>query len=145
MCVKPYSSYVQTMGEKRKKEIYDICVKFGEDIVREFRVGTHSDRNDTDVIIVEDDPYYFLQQGPYKSKSERSTASVKHDEDKFLAGLAPSYLRFDYQGRVIRLDTFSKVATCADLQIRPLRIICGSLVRCSRQQARLVYMQPPVG
>lgn len=78
-----------TMGEKRKKEIYDICVKF-------------------DVIIVEDDPYYFLQQSPYKPKSERSTVSVKHDESKFIANLAPSYLKFDYQGRVIRLDTFSK-------------------------------------
>lgn len=62
-----------------------------------------------DVIIVEDDPYYFLQQGAYKPKSERSTAALKHESDKFLAGLAPSYLKFDYQGRVIRLDTFSKV------------------------------------
>ena len=124
MCANPRSLYVQTMGEKRKKEIYEICVKFGENFVHEFRGGTHSDCNDTDVIIVEDDPYYFLQQGAYKPKSERSTASVKHDEDKFLSGLAPSYLRFDYQGRVIRLDTFSKVATCADLQIRLLRIIC---------------------
>ncbi|EKM59753.1 uncharacterized protein PHACADRAFT_250454 [Phanerochaete carnosa HHB-10118-sp] len=78
-----------TMGEKRKKEIYAICVKF-------------------DIIIVEDDPYYFLQEGPYKPKSERSTVSVKHDQSEFLSSLAPSYLKFDYQGRVIRMDTFSK-------------------------------------
>ncbi|KAJ3558312.1 hypothetical protein NM688_g998 [Phlebia brevispora] len=78
-----------TMGGERKKAIYDICVEY-------------------DVIIVEDDPYYFLQQGDYKPKSERTVATVKHSADKFLSGLAPSYLKFDYQGRVIRLDTFSK-------------------------------------
>ena len=58
---------------------------------------------------MEDDPYYFLQQGLYKPKSERETVVLKHDEEKFLASLAPSYLKFDYQGRVVRLDTFSKV------------------------------------
>lgn len=78
-----------TMGGERKKAIYDICVEF-------------------DIIIVEDDPYYFLQQGIYKPKSERPTESARSSEDKFLAELAPSYLKFDYQGRVIRLDTFSK-------------------------------------
>ncbi|PSR73704.1 hypothetical protein PHLCEN_2v10623 [Hermanssonia centrifuga] len=78
-----------TMGASRKKAIYDICVEY-------------------DVIIVEDDPYYFLQQGQYKARSERSVETVKNDGDIFLHNLAPSYLKFDYQGRVIRLDTFSK-------------------------------------
>ncbi|KAI0685029.1 pyridoxal phosphate-dependent transferase [Cytidiella melzeri] len=78
-----------TMAEERKKAIYAVCVEF-------------------DVIIVEDDPYYFLQQGLYKPKAERSSEPLKHDTDKFLTSLAPSYLRYDYQGRVIRLDTFSK-------------------------------------
>ncbi|KAF7792821.1 hypothetical protein EIP86_003921 [Pleurotus ostreatoroseus] len=77
------------MGGERKKAIYDICVEY-------------------DIIIVEDDPYYFLQEGEYKPKSERVNATVKHESDKFIASLAPSYLKFDYQGRVIRLDTFSK-------------------------------------
>ena len=63
-----------------------------------------------DVIIVEDDPYYFLQEGDYVPKVERSTAVVKHEQKKFLSSLVPSYLKFDYQGRVIRLDTFSKVS-----------------------------------
>ena len=66
-----------------------------------------------DIIIVEDDPYYFLQEGEYKPKSERVNATVKHESDKFIASLAPSYLKFDCQGRVIRLDTFSKVETTA--------------------------------
>ncbi|EJU06677.1 PLP-dependent transferase [Dacryopinax primogenitus] len=82
-----------TMSEKRKKEIYAVCVKH-------------------DVIIVEDDPYYFLQCGTYVPKAQRTTAKVAKDgkdaEEAFIQSLAPSYLRVDYQGRVIRLDTFSK-------------------------------------
>ncbi|KIP08349.1 hypothetical protein PHLGIDRAFT_18957 [Phlebiopsis gigantea 11061_1 CR5-6] len=78
-----------TMGLKRKQEIYDVCVKF-------------------DVIIGEDDPYYFLQQGAYKPKSDRGSVTVKSSEEAYLHGLSPSYLKCDYQGRVIRLDTFSK-------------------------------------
>ncbi|KAG8701459.1 hypothetical protein FRC09_005355 [Ceratobasidium sp. 395] len=83
------------MNGQRKKEIYDICVKY-------------------DVIIVEDDPYYFLQFPDYKRKSERSLRSIVLDvtnaesSKKYLDTLAPSYLKFDYQKRVIRLDTFSK-------------------------------------
>ncbi|KAL4247015.1 Class-I pyridoxal-phosphate-dependent aminotransferase-like protein [Abortiporus biennis] len=79
-----------TMGLQRKKEIYDICVEY-------------------DIIIVEDDPYYFLQEGPYHLKFEREArSSSTTDTESFFANLAPSYLRIDYQGRVIRLDTFSK-------------------------------------
>ncbi|KAF9569073.1 PLP-dependent transferase [Agrocybe pediades] len=80
-----------TMGAARKKAIYEICVKY-------------------DVIIVEDDPYYFLQEGPYVHPSLRSSR-VKHTQltdEEYIANLAPSFLRFDYQGRVVRLDTFSK-------------------------------------
>lgn len=78
-----------TMGLARKKEIYDICVEY-------------------DIIIVEDDPYYFLQEGVYKSKAERNVQSTPTDSSKFIASLQPTYLNVDYQGRVIRLDTFSK-------------------------------------
>lgn len=79
-----------TTSVSRKKEIYDICVEY-------------------DIIIVEDDPYYFLQLAPYSAKSARASSSVGPAEsDKWLSGLSPSYLKFDYQGRVIRLDTFSK-------------------------------------
>jgi len=80
-----------TMGAARKQEIYDICVEY-------------------DVIIVEDDPYFFLQEGPYIPKSRRtnSTSTPTDDEASYVSSLEPSYLKFDYQGRVIRLDTFSK-------------------------------------
>lgn len=85
-----------TMLADRKKEIYAICVKY-------------------DVIICEDEPYYFLYADPWVSQKKRkeavgaghSTTKEKGMED-FLKKLPPSYLKFDYQGRVIRLDTFSK-------------------------------------
>jgi len=76
------------MSIQRKQEIYDICVEY-------------------DIIIVEDDPYYFLQEGKYVPKPERVEESAMDDE-AFIASLVPSYLKLDYQGRVIRLDTFSK-------------------------------------
>ncbi|KAJ6613492.1 PLP-dependent transferase [Mycena sp. CBHHK59/15] len=96
----PHVIYAVPIGENptgttteiaRKKEIYQICVEF-------------------DIIIVEDDPYYFLQEGPYTPKLQRAHegGSGPDDDIRFLASLAPSYLKVDYQGRVIRLDTFSK-------------------------------------
>ncbi|KZP00312.1 PLP-dependent transferase [Calocera viscosa TUFC12733] len=82
-----------TMGEKRKKEIYAVCVKH-------------------DIIIVEDDPYYFLQCGSYIPKAQRANVRQAEDgkdaEEAFIQSLAPSYVKVDYEGRVIRLDTFSK-------------------------------------
>jgi len=63
-----------TMRAQRKKEIYDICVKF-------------------DVIIAEDDPYFFLQEGPYVSRKERPIP-VELSNEAFIASLEPSYLRY---------------------------------------------------
>lgn len=60
-----------------------------------------------DVIIVEDDPYFFLQY----PDMDIETAAPKYEKlsnDEFLSSLVPSFLRFDYQGRVIRLESFSK-------------------------------------
>ena len=46
---------------------------------------------------------------PRDSRSSVSSESESKDEiSKYIASLAPSYLKFDYQGRVIRLDSFSK-------------------------------------
>ncbi len=98
------------MGASRKKAIYDLCVEYGKHDTRlDYFFVRLTSYLLIDVIIVEDDPYYFLQQGQYKARSERSVETIKHDGDIFLHNLAPSYLKFDYQGRVIRLDTFSKV------------------------------------
>jgi len=81
-----------TLGLERKKAIYDLCVEY-------------------DIIIVEDDPYYFLQLGEFVPKSQRKAErepAAGEDTARFVASLVPSFLRIDTQGRVIRLDTFSK-------------------------------------
>lgn len=55
---------------------------------------------------MEDDPYFFLQFPP-PSPSGVSTPEVVAN-DVFLDSLSPSFLRYDYQGRVIRLESFAK-------------------------------------
>jgi aromatic amino acid aminotransferase I len=66
-----------TQTHERKQEIYEIAEQF-------------------DLVIIEDDPYYFLQlESP-------TTAS-------FAGNLIPSYLSLDKSGRVVRLDSASKI------------------------------------
>lgn len=78
-----------TLSSERRKEVYRIASKH-------------------DILIVEDEPYYFLQMETYKENSqERSNAKPTHQE--FLDSLVPSFLDFDTEGRVVRLDSFSKV------------------------------------
>ncbi|KAJ7729394.1 pyridoxal phosphate-dependent transferase [Mycena maculata] len=73
---------------QRKKDIYAVAVRY-------------------DLIIVEDDPYYYQQaSAPYSTGGTR--AAEKQTDEEWLDSLVPSFLRFDYEGRVIRLDTFSK-------------------------------------
>lgn len=78
-----------TLTVKRKQAIYAICKAF-------------------DVIIVEDDPYYFLQTGDYTRLQSRTKEVTAKDDDAWIDTLVPSYLKFDSEGRVIRIDTFSK-------------------------------------
>ncbi|GAA6038133.1 hypothetical protein JCM8097_007563 [Rhodosporidiobolus ruineniae] len=83
-----------TMSLERKKKIYALAVKY-------------------DVIIVEDDPYYFLQTPPFVPSPSAAAAGPQRDDktptdDEFLAALVPSYLSIDTEGRVVRIDTFSK-------------------------------------
>lgn len=59
-----------------------------------------------DIIICEDDPYSFLQYSSYFN-GNIEVVEEKRETD-FLSTLAPSFLKYDTQGRVIRLDTFSK-------------------------------------
>jgi aromatic amino acid aminotransferase I len=67
-------------------------------------------RSEIDIIIAEDDPYYFLQAGEYVPKSKRKAAAADDDDVAgFVRSLVPTFLRVDTQGRVIRMDTFSKV------------------------------------
>ncbi|KAI9735656.1 MAG: Aromatic/aminoadipate aminotransferase 1 [Cirrosporium novae-zelandiae] len=60
-----------------------------------------------DLYILEDEPYYFLQMQPYTSTPEPPAPPPTHST--FLKSLIPSYLSIDTDGRVMRLDSFSKV------------------------------------
>lgn len=106
---RPHLMYTVTMGQNptgsvlplsRRREIYALCQQY-------------------DVLIIEDDPYWYLQ---YPSAVEANMAMGKMTpaEDvfsstgskssgyDFLDSLVPSFLSIDIDGRVIRLDTFSK-------------------------------------
>ncbi len=65
----------------RKEEIYGICRQYN-------------------ILILEDDPYYYLQ-----------FSTAHGGEPKGLTDLGSSYLSMDTDGRVIRLDSFSKAST----------------------------------
>ncbi|KAL9110282.1 MAG: hypothetical protein Q9227_005189 [Pyrenula ochraceoflavens] len=65
-----------------------------------------------DLFILEDEPYYFLQMDPYPPSSSPQTTSsttVSEPSDAFLKKLIPSYLSMSESGRVLRLDSFSKI------------------------------------
>lgn len=66
---------------ERKEAIYELCCQH-------------------DIIILEDDPYFFLNFGP-------ETAEVT--QNNFTRPKLRSYFSMDVQGRVIRFDSFSKV------------------------------------
>lgn len=96
---------------ERRNEVYAVCSRF-------------------DVILVEDDPYWYLQYPSadrsealsrglpapidnWQADSEKSSddmfpRSKKSSGYEFIDSLVPSYLSIDIDGRVIRLDTFSK-------------------------------------
>jgi DNA-binding transcriptional MocR family regulator len=111
---RPHLMYTVSMGHnptgivmslERRKEVYAACSKY-------------------DVIIVEDDPYWYLQfpsaeNGERESRglstSSSPTASPfpppkiqKSSGYDFLDTMVPSFLSIDTEGRVVRLDTFSK-------------------------------------
>lgn len=85
---------------ERKKEIYAVCSKY-------------------DVVIVEDEPYWYLQFPSAAIEEAKSRGlpppmpTPQHKPGRssgyaFLDSLTPSFLSLDTDGRVVRLDTFSK-------------------------------------
>ena len=71
------------------------------------------------MIIVEDDPYWYLQypsaikkqaaaRGASQPPAEVPIRPAKSSGYEFIDSLVPSYLSIETGGRVIRLDTFSK-------------------------------------
>jgi DNA-binding transcriptional MocR family regulator len=88
-----------TLSVQRRKDIYAICSKY-------------------DVMMIEDDPYWYLQfpsaaekealsrNLPYKPTPMHTPEPMsKSSGFPFLDSLVPSYLSVDTEGRVIRLDT----------------------------------------
>jgi aromatic amino acid aminotransferase I / 2-aminoadipate transaminase len=115
-----------TQDLKRRKEIYALAQKH-------------------DLILIEDEPYYFLQMEDYHPASETNGASESSSpptHEELLKSLVPSYLSMDVDGRVIRLDSFSKVVApgsrCGWLTTSP--IICERLMRQNE-----VSIQSPSG
>ncbi|KAG5654862.1 hypothetical protein KAF25_010986 [Fusarium avenaceum] len=76
-----------TISTQRRRELYAVCVEF-------------------DIIIVEDDPYYCLQYPKFTPNADQTFQPVSSED--FIASLVPSFLSMDTQGRVIRLESFSK-------------------------------------
>lgn len=79
-----------TIGSERREKIYALASKF-------------------DLVIVEDDPYYFLQMPAYVPHATIDYVPVPRTNEEFQAALVPSMLSLDTDGRVLRLDSFSKV------------------------------------
>ncbi|KAI0868995.1 aromatic amino acid aminotransferase-like protein [Hypoxylon argillaceum] len=84
-----------TMGAQRRQDIYDVCSKH-------------------DVYIFEDEPYYYLQMPAYDKANSAARpgavdASSTQSTASFLASLIPTMLSIDVDGRVLRMDSFSKV------------------------------------
>jgi len=79
-----------SLSEGRRREIYAIC-------------------EEHDVFIVEDDPYYLLQMGEYNKSSSENGHSTEKRVESYMASLPGTFLSMDSSGRVLRLDSFSKI------------------------------------
>ncbi|KAI9668810.1 MAG: Aromatic/aminoadipate aminotransferase 1 [Alyxoria varia] len=75
-------------GHERRRQIYAVAQKH-------------------DILIIEDEPYFFLQMDPYDRTGRAPPAPSTTAE--YLSSLIPSLLSIDTDGRVLRLDSFSKV------------------------------------
>ncbi|AQZ16919.1 hypothetical protein BZL39_K05160 [Zygosaccharomyces parabailii] len=79
------------------------------------RVAIFSLAQKYDIIIVEDEPYYFLQAGATAAahkankRGDNCASSLSKRHDEFLNSLVESFLSIDTEGRVLRLDSFSKI------------------------------------
>lgn len=82
-----------------------------------------------DLLIVEDDPYYFIRLDSPSTGSVNGCLSDSNPDD-YLARLPPSYLSLDTSGRVLRLDTTSKILAPG--------LRCGWMTGCSQLIAKFI-------
>lgn len=78
-----------TQSKQRKRDIYRMAQKH-------------------DIYILEDEPYFFLQMQPYTGPNAPDVPPPS-SHSAFIDALVPSLLSMDIDGRVMRLDSFSKV------------------------------------
>lgn len=78
-----------TQGVQRRKEVYEVARKH-------------------DVFIIEDEPYYYIQM-PLGTATESEKKEEEETVEQFIDSLVPSLLSMDVDGRVLRMDSFSKV------------------------------------
>ena len=78
-----------TQGAERRRALYKVAQKH-------------------DIFILEDEPYYFLQMQPYTGAGAPDAPAPAGNEE-FLKSLVPTLLSMDVDGRVMRMDSFSKV------------------------------------
>ena len=65
-----------------------------------------------DLVIVEDDPYFFLNLEPFIEEAQTIRTTGNGDVGgpiDYLSSLMPSFLSIDHSGRVVRLDSASKI------------------------------------
>ncbi|KAM9904831.1 hypothetical protein OXX79_002500 [Metschnikowia pulcherrima] len=75
----------------------------------DFRKKVYALAEKYDFAIIEDDPYGYLTLPPYK-ESEVKTGPPSLEIDDYLKNhLTPSYITIDTSGRVLRVETFSKL------------------------------------
>lgn len=80
-----------TQSLERRREIYQVAQEY-------------------DLIILEDDPYFFMQLDLYNpTETADSAARGLQAPERLLEMMVPSYLSIDTDGRVVRMDSFSKV------------------------------------
>ncbi|KAF7517595.1 hypothetical protein G7054_g13758 [Neopestalotiopsis clavispora] len=77
-----------TMSLERRRAVYAVC-------------QAH------DVFIIEDDPYYFLQM--QDQFPDRGSDNDDRSAQKYFESLVPTFVSLDTDGRVLRMDSFSKV------------------------------------
>lgn len=61
-----------------------------------------------DIFIIEDEPYYFLQMQPYTGRGQPDVPPPATVEE-FVSSLIPTLVSIDVDGRVLRMDSLSKV------------------------------------
>ncbi|KAJ4417331.1 Aromatic/aminoadipate aminotransferase 1 [Neurospora sp. IMI 360204] len=77
-----------TQGLERRREVYAVARKH-------------------DLFVIEDEPYYYIQM-PLETESAKE-GKEEETVESFISSLIPSLLSMDVDGRVLRMDSFSKV------------------------------------